>query len=124
MSGLVEIEMSSFGAGSPTLVGKPATERGDAKVEHARRRSADGAAPGGRRRAQRGCRRAAGPRVPATLPSYAAELPGGGGRGGPGGGPSWPAPALDSPPARSGAQGSDGAGPRAYLPRLRAHAPG
>src|SRR4051812_16682743 len=51
MSGLVEIEMSSFGAASPTLVGDPATERGDAKVEHARRRSADGAAPGARRRA-------------------------------------------------------------------------
>jgi hypothetical protein len=32
MSGLVEIEMSSFGAASPTLLDDPATERGDAEV--------------------------------------------------------------------------------------------
>src|SRR6059058_1349798 len=44
MSGLVDIEMSSFGAGSPTLEKKPVTERGDAKVEHARSGSTGGAA--------------------------------------------------------------------------------
>src|SRR4051812_21428430 len=54
MPGLVEIEMYSFGAGSPTLVGKPATERGGATVEQ----TTGGAAPGERRSAQRGCWRA------------------------------------------------------------------
>ena len=48
MSGLVDIEMSSFGTGSPTLMWKPATERGDAENERERSRSSGGAALGAR----------------------------------------------------------------------------